>query len=710
MAFAACGGAAKLGIGEKYYSGSKIEFKDSENIINPRSVRKKVAEQLIQKDSRNEIFSPRLLTITQNRLKRVLVDGGYLKAQVVCDSISKKDKAMIECEATLGKRYIIDSIFFIQDTLDITSVLDPMYDIKFTKSGDYYDVSNLLQDRKNFVLTANNNGFPFVTKEDVIFFVDTLAGDHQVDIHMQLRPTKDSLKYDRFRYGEIYVNPNFSLETDANTDTTDMLHLDEYNIVKGYNFLRQSALDKAIFLDKGKIYNRRKNKITRDRLLAFNLFKFVNIKTVVNEDRTIDHFLNLTPTSLESISGELELNNRQGNFLGVGGNVTYTNKNLFRGGERLDLSLSGGLETQFGDSLALINTSDLKLEAKLTIPELVMPFYTFRTNQNYIPKTYMSLSLNQQNRIDFYTVRAANAKYGFQWNETDYKTSNFSPIDLSWIVLAKTSPNFDTIINNDPRQAESFKTTLLLGSSYEYIYNKRNGINPVNQTYFKGTIESAGNLLSLLVKPSTPQDTAKVFGTPYSQYLRMTADFRKYWALNRGSVASRLVVGAGFAYGNSDELPYSKQYSIGGANSLRAFRLRNLGPGLTPPSVDASNQFIDQTGDIKIEANLEYRFTIFKILKGATFIDAGNVWLNESTTNQVGVFKFDSFANQIAVGTGLGLRLDINVTIIRLDLAFPIRDFRSDGKFGWSFDDINFQDKNWRDTKLVYNLGIGYPF
>jgi outer membrane protein insertion porin family len=665
------------------------------------------------------VFQKSMIIKTEKRLENLLVGSGYIKSTVSCDSISHKRKVKIKCDIRLNNRYKIDSVFYPKDTLPISKVLRSMYSIDFLKPGQYVQRKNIIKDRDAFVEAAHNNGYPFVSNDDIVFVVDTTVGNHQVDIHMQIRPQTDSTKYNRYRYGAIYINPNFSLEDDLTTDTSNMINKENYYISEGYDFLSEKSLNKAIYIKEGIIYNKSRSTITSNRLLDYGLFKFVNVKTRVNPNNTLDQFFNLTTFKMESLSGEIELNNRPGNFLGLVGKTSYVNKNLFRGAERFEISLSGGLETQFGASnqnpgvqQPFINTSDVTLETSLTIPSIVMPFFTFKTFRNYIPKTYMSLGVNQQRRVGFYTVRSANAKYGFKWNESEYKSSFFVPVDLKWLVLSNTTTEFDSIINNDPRLALSLQTTLVLGSTYEYVYNKRNKYNPTNQLYFKGTIESAGNFLNLFINPQTPNQPGTFIGTAFSQYVRLTADVRKYWSLKMGSLASRIVIGSAYAYGNSDEVPYSKQYSVGGANDLRAFGLRRIGPGSFIPvdPEDNNNQFIDQTGDIKIEANVEYRFPILGYFKGAFFVDAGNVWLFDRGIKPEGIFKFDKFYKQIAVGTGFGLRLDLDFFLLRLDVAFPIRNIKDNGQFAWVLDDIDFLSSAWRDENIVLNLGIGYPF
>lgn len=744
LALTSCSGTKGIAPNAKLFTGTKMTFKDPNNITNKGELNSKINTAKITPNSpgllniktgfynvydstgskgfkhmikyrigsKPVIYDNNMMSITELRIRNAITDEGYLNASVKCDTIVKKRRISLGCTAIVGSRYVIDSFFYLNDTLPVVDVLKVLHQPEYIKAGAFYKVSDLTADRTALVSSANNNGFPYINAQDIVYFVDTIPGTSRLDVHMRLRESPDTLKYERYSYGGIYVNPNFTLNADSPTDTTSMITYGDLQIKSGYDFLRKSALNKAIFIKEGNIYNAKQSKQTTDRLLDFGLFKFVNVKTVMNpQTKRIDHFLNLTTYKMESISGELELNNRQGNFLGLAGKVSYSNKNIFGGAEQFDLSLSGGLETQFGDQQSFLNTSEIKLEGTVTMPRVVLPFINLRTNRNYIPKTTMSMSVSQVQRIEFYTARSASAKYGFKWNETDTKSSYFKPIDLSWVVLASTTPAFDSILINDARQRLSFQSTLIMGSSYDYVYNKRDKYNPANQVYFKGSIESAGNLLSLFLKPSSGQTQADLFGTPYAQFVRLTVDLRKYWSMPTGLIATRLLTGAGFAYGNSAELPYSRQYSIGGANSLRAFRLRTLGPGEYVSPQGSETQFLDQTGDIKIEASIEYRFPILEFFKGAFFVDAGNVWLydTQETSRANGVFGFDTFANQIAVGTGVGIRFDIDIFVLRLDAAFPIRDLRN-GKFEWVIDEIEPFSGSWHGKNMIFNLGIGYPF
>jgi len=331
----ACSGTKGLAPEDKLFESTEVIFLDEENITRKSNVKQAVTANLLKPNSPGifnlktgfyniyektgktgfkhgvkyrmgsepVVFNPQKVSITEKRIRKAMVDDGYLQAKVDCDSTAVERRVKIVCEARLGKRYIIDSIFYLEDTLPISKTLIYLHKLDYTKTGDYFQLKNLVSDRDELVTTAKNNGFPFINHQDVIYFVDTLVGDNKVDVHMRLRLTEDSLKYKRYKYGDIYINPNYSLENDSPTETSSMKSYDNYKMVEGYDFLREDALNKAIFIKENTIYDARRSKITNDRLLDFGLFKFVNVKTRVNPlDYTIDHFINLTTHEMESVT------------------------------------------------------------------------------------------------------------------------------------------------------------------------------------------------------------------------------------------------------------------------------------------------------------------------------------------------------------------------------------------------------------------------
>ncbi len=257
-------------------------------------------------------------------------------------------------------------------------------------------------------------------------------------------------------------------------------------------------------------------------------------------------------------------------------------------------------------------------------------------------------------------------------------------------------------------------TQFILGANYSYLMNQMIGRRiPRNGFYFNGLVDVSGNIAGIVNKGSVKGgDTARIFGAPYSQYLKLESDFRYYRQLGNESVwASRIDAGIGFPYGNSAEIPFIKQFFIGGNNSLRAFRSRSLGPGTYHPAIDTSIGFIpDQSGDIKLEVNTELRFKIIKPVYGAAFIDAGNIWLYNENKYKPGARFTKAFLNELAVGTGLGVRVDITILVLRLDVAFPIRKPWLPEKERWVIKDVDFGNSTWRKDNLIFNLAIGYPF
>ena len=254
---------------------------------------------------------------------------------------------------------------------------------------------------------------------------------------------------------------------------------------------------------------------------------------------------------------------------------------------------------------------------------------------------------------------------------------------------------------------------LIFGPSYSYTYTNTMQKRRKNTFYYKGTVDLAGNIAGLVTGAnSKKEDTIKVFGVPFSQFIKIENEFRHYLKLNKDSqLASRIIVGAGFAYGNSNEMPFIKQFFIGGTNSLRAFRARSIGPGsFNDTTINTSTFLPDQSGDLKLEFNTEYRAKIYGLVKGALFLDAGNIWLMNNDPNKPGAEFSKKFLNELAVGVGAGLRFDFSFILLRTDLAFPIRKPNLPDGQRWVLDQINFGNGSWRKENLVFNLAIGYPF
>jgi outer membrane translocation and assembly module TamA len=316
------------------------------------------------------------------------------------------------------------------------------------------------------------------------------------------------------------------------------------------------------------------------------------------------------------------------------------------------------------------------------------------------------------------------------WRESEAKSHELFPVDVNYVRTDNTSKGFDELLDRNAFLSNSFQNQFIVGSRYSYTLNTQMRDDQLleyeerkyktHSFYFNGSVQVAGNTISGLQKAFN-RESGEIVGSPYSQFVRADIDFRYYLQFNlRSKLASRIVVGTGYAYGNSTTMPYIKQFSIGGSNSIRAFPARSIGPGTfnireqldAPPGDEIPVPvFIDQRADIKLESNVEYRFDIIKSFKGAVFVDAGNIWLWKTDTSRVGgAFDSKTFLKELAVGTGFGLRLDFSFFVLRLDLAFPIRKPYLPESERWVFDRINLRSSDWRKENLIFNIAIGYPF
>jgi outer membrane protein assembly factor BamA len=314
---------------------------------------------------------------------------------------------------------------------------------------------------------------------------------------------------------------------------------------------------------------------------------------------------------------------------------------------------------------------------------------------------------------------SVDASFGYIWKETLSKEHSFNPIAVTFAHLTNTTQQFKDLLATNTFLRKSFEEQFTIGQTYSFTYADQLEKDLKNHLYFKGSVDLSGNIIHLVQSMlheagGTPANPYTIFGTPYSEYSRFDVDVRHYYNTSNeaSSIASRLIAGIGIAHGNSSTLPYVKQFYIGGSNSVRAFDARALGPGSykTPDSLLA-HSFLDQAGDIKLEANIEYRFPIVSVVRGALFVDAGNIWLrNDDPGRPGGTFAGKTFLNEIAVGTGFGIRLDLSFFILRFDLAFPLRvPYLPEGE-RWVTSRIDFGSGSWRKENLVLNVAIGYPY
>lgn len=663
------------------------------------------------------IYEKEILNTTKGRLKYYLNGKGFFAHKLECDTTSSDRKVNMTCTIALNERYKVDSIVFPIDSTYAALKLDEKLKRVIISEGTYYDRVRLDYERSRIAQLAGDLGFAEFGVDNVFYYVDTARNNNTVTIYTKILNPTDSTYHVRYTLDSIRIFPNYTLNDALISDLERVQVTSSIHVYESNHYLNHDLLSRMILEKTNEFYNRTNERKTINRLQDLGLFRFINIENKPSPSGKAGHIVQniyLTPERMQSVSTEVELNNRSGNFLGTGASLRYTHKNLFGHAELFNAAISGQIETQIGDGDYIVNSSDITGSADIILPRLIVPIIKIGEGKNYIPKTLLKSSYTFQRRAQYYSLNSLTFKFGYNWRETSKKFHELYPIVINQVNVTNKTIAFQNLLDADQRLKNSFDNALIAGLQYNYTFSDQTGSADRSHLYFKNEFESSGNALNLAIG-GNKSDPNKIANIAYAQYLKNTIDIRKYIPFQNSDLVARILIGSAFAYGNSKELPYIKQYVIGGSNSLRAFRLRGLGPGSFVPEnsnlINAfTSQFVDQTGDLKLEMNVEYRFPLFRFLKGATFIDAGNVWLVNDEERVEGNFKASTFYKEIGVGTGLGFRLDFTFFLIRMDIAFPIRAPKIDEGFNWVISDVNPFDSGWRGEYLRYNLGIGYPF
>lgn len=651
---------------------------------------------------------------------------GYFHSKVDHTIDTKRKRAYVTYHVYPTKPYHINQFnYVIKDSLIERYIMRDS--AKFEpKKGDIYNAYSLDEQRNIITERMKNSGFFFFNKDDIFFEVDSNFMNHSMDITMRLKDNKLSNK--KYYIRDISVYPNFNVFRMGERPTDSIKLMVEAGLRKRKNTwdfyyygkpeVMPQTFKQSIHIIEGLPYNQRSITSTYTALSNFKLFRNINIEfdTVSAPQDSLnllDCRITMQQNDVHSFTVQGEGTNSEGD-LGIKGSFSYSNKNIFHGAETFQLSLKGGLEAQklVGTEVnegekSVFNTWEFGLTASVLFPRFLGPFYSITFARDYQPTTTVSLGFNSQIRY-YYSRYISTATFSYDW-KNNYRTGHtFSPFYLNSVKIANINPTFQAYLDAEASQRKKAQYTshLLFGTRYTLTYNTQR-INKTGSFFYVRTdFESSGNLLSLLNKTKliTESDNGyhEIFGIRYAQYIRGSADLRQHLDLgNDNWVVMRQFVGIGLPYGNSQDMPFERSFYGGGANGLRGWLYRTVGPGgYVPISED-----IEKTGDLQLELNFEYRFPIYNIFNGALFVDAGNVWTyhpNESMPNAE--FNFNTFYKQFAVDAGFGLRLDVSFLIFRFDTAFALRNpYQNANGSYWRFD-------NGLLNNTRFQVGIGYPF
>jgi outer membrane protein assembly factor BamA len=674
------------------------------------------------------ILDTTLTSKSTRQIKLYMNSHGYFNSQVGDTTIYKKKKAIVKYSIKGGSPYLIKNVKrFSEDSVIHQLVLFDTIN-SLIKPRAIYNEDVLQKERERLTTLMRNHGYFYFNQQYISYRVDTSFANYQLDIYLDInkqllydslgKNSLGELNHTKHYINNIYVKTDYNALSTISSTNNDTIKKNEFYFISSSTLycIKPTTLIDHINLNSESLFTQKSVDNTYRQLNSLGLYKFTNINFVpVKNDSLIstslDAYINLSPLPKQDYKFELEGTNN-GNNLGIGGDISYRNKNLFCGGENYEVKLRGALEQQKNfvsgtedQQFAFFNTYEAGIENRFKIPKSYIINEWFK-KRNGSPQTVFTGIFNTQNRPEF-KRSIFDFSSSLEFSYSNYTKLILTPFQLNFVTV-KLDEQFLTnlILLDDPVLLSSYDNHLIANGKATILYNNQELGKQKNFFFIRGNFELAGNSLRALsqaVNDSSSLDAFnryKVFDKPFAQYIRPDLDLRYYQILNQNSsIVYRISGGIGIAYLNSRILPFEKSFYAGGSNDLRAYRARSVGPG----AYNASLNF-ERIGDIKINANIEYRFDIFRILKGAFFADAGNIWLRTKENSQPGAeFKANKFLSQMAIGSGVGFRFDFTFFIFRLDVGVPLKDPAFPEGERWLFKSLQFKD-------LTYNLGIGYPF
>ncbi|MGB0806909.1 MAG: BamA/TamA family outer membrane protein [Salibacteraceae bacterium] len=688
-----------------------------------------------QKEAGEEpvIFKERAVKQTIAQFEKALFNIGYFHSEVSAKYNFNRDsnKVVVTYLANTGPRFTLNKISLVINDNDLLEAVKKANKESLLHSGDPYQTEIIEKERQRFSTEMRNQGYYFFNREYIEFEIDSTIDGDQVNIKTIIKNPAEtnytnnertSLPHLKYKIGQITLNTSF--DSKYPDEPEDSIHFEKLIFINlsrlKYN---PHAFVNKLFFKSGEYYSQEKEEKTYSRISGLNNFSYINIGFSPDEtdSTTMNCNIQMSPLPSQTVGVELEGTNT-GQNLGVSGYLTYSHKNLFGSAEELITRIKGGFESQYTDyeyesnGLFGTNTTEYGFETSLIFQNLlVWPSLSHKILQRFNrPKTSLNFIFNDQKRPDF-TRRLTNLSLAYfftrkQENTTEYA---FYPIDISY-VLMNNSEAFNQRLEeeNNPLLKSTYSSQFIVGSRALETWTNRKTVNQKSFILNKTQADIAGNLLYLFdnLLNNTTSDSGnyyEVLGVRYAQFVRVQNDWRFTQRINSNhSIAYRAMGGIGFAYGNSEVLPYERSFYGGGANDNRGWIARTLGPGSYS---DTEKAGIDQVGDIKIQLSAEYRFTIVKSIEGAFFTDVGNIWLRQRDSNRPNAeWKIDRFLSEMAIGAGPGLRLNFGFLLVRFDWGFKIYNPGNPVNYRWFG---GGEENVWEyGAGGTFNLGIGYPF
>lgn len=751
LAFFALGCSRKnIPAGDALYTGASLELQDSASSNREKKIIKNDLEHLIRPTPNSKflgirfklgfynmagsgnnfvskflrkIGEPPVLMSFVNVDKNVqlltnfLENKGFFHAIVKGDTTININVGVATYKAVTGMQYKIDSVSFPSDSSNISIAIRSIVSKTILKRGDPFMLDVIKGERLRIDMHLKEHGYYFFNPEQLVVLVDSTIGGHLVNLYVKYKPDIPFASKQTYSIDRVFIYSNYNL-TSALRDTlkTDSEMVNGFQIIDRRKTFKPELFSRILTVRSGTLYNRTDHNLSLSRLINLGTFQFVkNRFEVVADSFRLNAYYYLTPMKKKSLSAEIGGLTKSSNVTGSEITINWRNRNTFKAAELLSLSAYVGAEVQFSGQYAGYNTLRYGIEMNLSSPRFLIPFFSVNTSNAFVPRTNFQLGYDILTRQKLYALNSFRAQVGYIWKESITKEHRFSPIVVNYVQPLSVTEEYIKSIQNNPVLKRSIDTQFIMGSSYNYNFNElTTGQLNTSGWYFNGLLDLSGNIAGLISGASAKKgQIKKIWGTPFSQFIKTELDLRKYIRVGlQNQWANRIILGVAYPYGNSTILPFVKQFFVGGNNSLRGFRSRSVGPGSYNGGLlfDSSGFLPEMTGDLKLELNSEFRIKIVNIFYGALFIDAGNVWLWNNNSDQPGGKFSKTFLKEIAIDAGIGIRIDLVILLLRLDLGIPLRKpWLPDGQRS-VINKIDFSSSQWRKENMIYNLAIGLPF
>ncbi len=638
-----------------------------------------------------------------------LNNRGYMHATVGHELVRHGRRASVIFTVTPGPpRLITDVRMGIGQADELDSALVGHLAQCPLNVGEPYDLARLTEERARVADRLRDEGWYRIRPDDLIWVADTTVGADRVALHLRVKPATSSAKTRAYTIGQVTILS----DQDDVLPPKDTLEVEGMHYVRYLQMYRPEAVMSGVFVRPGDTYSLALTNATQRYLSSYGVFR--NVLVAYSDEPEQEGVLNaelaLLPQKRFSLFSEMNLVSKSNNFSGPGVRLGFRDRNFLRGAEQFTLDLNGRFETQLSGAGQGTNAYEVGIKAGLAVPRMLL-LPEPGGLRSRAPVTNIAAGFGFYRRIQLYGLRSATAGLGYNWRREKRIWHDLQLLEVSFNDLFNASDDFQAFLDDNPTIQRSFEDQFIIGVGYTYTRSTQSRDSQRNWIVYSLGIDEAGNLIDAIATrggADRPPEGKELLGQRYAQYVRLRPELRWYHSIgpHGNQLVTRLLTHAAIGYGNNEVIPYVKQFYAGGTNSLRGFRARSVGPGSYATQLD-NNLLVDQVGDLKLEVNAEYRFTISGFIKGALFADAGNVWLlREDPSRPGGEFKADTFVSEIALDAGFGLRIDPQVIVIRLDLAAPLR--RPDLPAGerWVFDDL---ERQW-NRNFILNIAIGYPF